>query len=134
MKVTKVFKFCAGHRLLNYEGKCKFPHGHNYEAEVEVEGNLDKLGMVMDFSDLKRVVSDWIDTRWDHGFLLNSRDEEMAAALGSLKHSKVFYFKEQNPTAEAMADVLLGELSRDIPGVVRVRITETDGCWAEVTR
>ena len=62
--VTKRIDFCYGHRLLDYDGICKHPHGHNAVAEIEVRtGTLDNRNMVCDFSDIKRIVKGWIDTR-----------------------------------------------------------------------
>ena len=34
--VTKRIEFCYGHRLLDYDGICQHPHGHNALAEIEV--------------------------------------------------------------------------------------------------
>ena len=56
--VTREISFCYGHRLLNYNGKCKHLHGHNGKAVITLEApTLDQLGMVMDFTQLKRVVN-----------------------------------------------------------------------------
>ena len=61
-RVTKEIHFCYGHRLLNYAGKCRHLHGHNGRAVITLEADaLDELGMVLDFSRLKRVVGGWID-------------------------------------------------------------------------
>src|SRR6202030_4107161 len=61
-RVTREMSFCYGHRLLNYDGKCRHLHGHNGRAVLTLEADrLDALGMVMDFSRIKRVVSAWID-------------------------------------------------------------------------
>ena len=50
-KITKSIDFCYGHRLLEYDGKCKHLHGHNGLIEVDIEADsLDDLGMVMDFT------------------------------------------------------------------------------------
>src|SRR6187401_638776 len=55
--VTKRLDFCYGHRLLDYDGVCKHPHGHNAVVEIDVRTDrLDKRNMVADFSDIKRVV------------------------------------------------------------------------------
>ena len=63
--------FDSGHRLLDYDGKCAYPHGHTYKAEVFLGGNsLDSQGLVFDFTDLKRQVKGWIDDNWDHAFLV----------------------------------------------------------------
>ena len=54
-KVSKAIEFCYGHRLLNYDGKCRHLHGHNARAEIELNSEeLDDRGMVFDFSDIKK--------------------------------------------------------------------------------
>ena len=59
--VTKRIDFCYGHRLLEYDGICKHPHGHNAVAEVEVRAeSLDAREMVCDFSEITRVIKGWI--------------------------------------------------------------------------
>ena len=66
-RVTREIPFCYGHRLLNYQGKCRNLHGHNGRAVITIESEeLDELGMVMDFSDIKKVVSAWIDEKARH--------------------------------------------------------------------
>ena len=35
-RVTKEIHFCYGHRLMNYDGKCRYFHGHNGKVEVEL--------------------------------------------------------------------------------------------------
>src|SRR6185312_17415265 len=74
-RVTKEFRFCYGHRLLNYAGKCKHLHGHNGRAVVTLEAPaLDPLGMVLDFTEIKRVLGTWIDDALDHRMLLHRDD------------------------------------------------------------
>ena len=69
--VTKRIEFCYGHRLLDYDGICKHPHGHNAVAEIEVTTNqLDNRNMVCDFSDIKRIVKGWVDRELDHRMVL----------------------------------------------------------------
>ena len=73
--VTKKIEFCYGHRLLDYDGICKHPHGHNAIAEIEVRtDSLDPRNMVCDFSDIKRVVKGWIDKNLDHQMILRGDD------------------------------------------------------------
>ena len=73
--VTKRIDFCYGHRLLEYDGVCKHPHGHNAVAEIEVKtGVLDNRNMVCDFSDIKRIVKGWIDREIDHKMILRRDD------------------------------------------------------------
>jgi len=82
--VTKKIEFCYGHRLLDYDGICKHPHGHNAIAEIEVRtGTLDTRNMVCDFSDIKRIVKGWIDETIDHQMILR-RDDPLVAPLQAL--------------------------------------------------
>ena len=61
--------FDAGHRLLDYPGNCGVPHGHTYKAEVMLNADsLDEMGFVLDFTELKGEVSNWVHQEWDHGF------------------------------------------------------------------
>jgi 6-pyruvoyltetrahydropterin/6-carboxytetrahydropterin synthase len=60
--VTKRLDFCYGHRLLDYDGVCKHPHGHNAVVEIEIQTDaLDRRNMVADFTDIKRAMKGWID-------------------------------------------------------------------------
>ena len=73
-RVSREIDFCYGHRLLNYDGKCRYLHGHNGRAIITIESaTLDERGMVLDFTDIKRVVSTWIDENLDHRMLLHKR-------------------------------------------------------------
>ena len=82
--VTKRIDFCYGHRLLDYDGICKHPHGHNAVAEIEVRtGTLDNRNMVCDFSDIKRIVKGWIDKELDHKMLLRHDDPLVEAAAAA---------------------------------------------------
>ncbi|MGD0384007.1 MAG: 6-carboxytetrahydropterin synthase, partial [Thermoguttaceae bacterium] len=66
-RVSREINFCYGHRLLNYEGKCRHLHGHNGRVIITVKAAaLDDCGMVLDFNDIKTVVSRWIDENLDH--------------------------------------------------------------------
>ena len=74
-RVSREIGFCYGHRLLNYEGKCRHLHGHNGKAVITIEGpKLDERGMLVDFSDIKTAVSSWIDENLDHRMLLRKDD------------------------------------------------------------
>src|SRR5436309_1142490 len=80
-EVTRELHFCYGHRLLNYDGKCRHLHGHNGRAVITLEAPaLDPMGMVVDFSKIKRIVGGWIDANLDHRMLLH-RDDPMVAEL-----------------------------------------------------
>jgi 6-pyruvoyltetrahydropterin/6-carboxytetrahydropterin synthase len=126
--VTKRIEFCYGHRLLDYDGMCKHPHGHNAVAEIEIRAeSLDPRNMVADFGDIKRVVKGWIDRELDHRMILH-RDDPLVACLQGL--GEPMYLLESNPTVERIARLLF-DVSREqgLP-VVRVTVWETPTSWA----
>jgi len=129
--VTKRIDFCYGHRLLDYDGICKHPHGHNAVAEIEVRTDvLDTRNMVVDFSDIKRVVKGWIDRELDHKMILR-HDDPLVKPLQSL--GEPIFIVDSNPTVERIAR-LIYEVSREqgLP-VVRVTVWETPTSWATYT-
>jgi 6-pyruvoyltetrahydropterin/6-carboxytetrahydropterin synthase len=126
--VTKRIEFCYGHRLLDYDGVCKHPHGHNAVAEVEIQADaLDARNMVADFGDIKRIVKGWVDREIDHRMILR-RDDPLVASLEAL--GEPVYLLDSNPTVERIAQ-LLYDISRQqgLP-VVRVTVWETPTSWA----
>jgi 6-pyruvoyltetrahydropterin/6-carboxytetrahydropterin synthase len=126
--VTKRIDFCYGHRLLDYDGACKHPHGHNAVAEIEVRTEtLDKRNMVVDFTGIKQRVKSWIDRELDHRMILR-QDDPLAAVLHEL--GEPVYLLESNPTVERIARLLF-DISREqgLP-VVRVTVWETPSSWA----
>jgi len=80
IRVTKQFRFEAAHALKGYDGACKNIHGHSYELSVTIIGSpvkdpkSSKFGMVMDFSDLKKIISKYIIGPFDHALILFSED------------------------------------------------------------
>jgi len=116
MKITRIFEWAYGHKLnLSYLSKCSSYHGHNAIVHVEVEGPLNKEGMVMDFSLLKKMIE---EVTFDHKNL-NDLD----------------YFKDKNPTAENMINFLYDSVDKKyLPNNVkisRIRIYETSKSYAE---
>jgi 6-pyruvoyltetrahydropterin/6-carboxytetrahydropterin synthase len=126
-QVTKCIEFCYGHRLRNYEGKCRHLHGHNGRVEIEMEGErLDGRGMLTDFGDIKRVMKQWIDDHLDHRMLLRKDDP----ALDYIRKAGELHFvMEENPTAEAIAR-LIHETAHELGlAVSKVTLWETpDSC------
>ena len=130
--VTKRIEFCYGHRLLDYDGICKHPHGHNAVAEVEVQtGTLDDRNMVCDFSDIKRILKGWIDRALDHKMVLR-HDDPLVEPLRTL--GEPMYLLDSNPTVERIAKLIYDAgIEAGLP-VVRVRVWETPSSFAEYTR
>lgn len=103
-RVTQEIDFCYGHRLLNYDGKCRHLHGHNGRAVIVLEGEtLDHRGMLVDFTDLKRSLRSWIDENLDHRMILCA-DDPALPVMESLREP-VFVIPD-NPTAENIARVI----------------------------
>ena len=126
--VTKRIEFCYGHRLLDYDGICRHPHGHNAVAEIEVSTEaLDRRNMVVDFTDIKNVVKGWIDRELDHKMILR-HDDPLVKALQSL--GEPMFVVDSNPTVERIAR-LIYDTSREhgLP-VTRVTVWETPSSWA----
>jgi 6-pyruvoyltetrahydropterin/6-carboxytetrahydropterin synthase len=127
--VTKRIEFCYGHRLLDYDGVCKHPHGHNAIAEIDVTtGQLDRRNMVADFSDIKRLVKGWIDRELDHKMILR-QDDPLVAPLRAL--GEPMYLLESNPTVERIARLIFDQGRELGLAVVAVRVWETPSSFAE---
>ena len=127
-RVTREIHFCYGHRLLNYDGKCLHLHGHNGRAVIALRGDrLDDRGMLVDFSDLKRVVGGWIDATLDHTMLLH-RDDPVLPELQ--KRGERVHVMDVNPTAENIAKLIFDYAQSQGFPVAEVRLWETESCFA----
>jgi 6-pyruvoyltetrahydropterin/6-carboxytetrahydropterin synthase len=127
-QVTREITFCYGHRLLNYDGKCRNLHGHNGKAVITIESeSLDKLGMVMDFGDIKKTISTWIDTTLDHRMLLH-KDDPLVPIL--VQMNEPICVMETNPTAETIAKYIFDFVQMQGFPVSEVILWETDSCFA----
>lgn len=126
-------RFEAGHRLLDYAGKCAAPHGHSFTAEILIAGDrLDSVGLLRDFGDIKGPLRRWIDEQWDHGFLVNDADQALITALKAVPESKLYLFPGTNPSTEAMARTLFEVGRRQLGELIRsVRIWESNTQYAE---
>ena len=126
--VTKRIDFCYGHRLLEYDGICKHPHGHNAVAEIEIRTeSLDAREMVCDFSDIKRVVKGWIDGELDHKMILRN-DDPLLEPLRRL--GEPVFVVDQNPTVEHIAKLIFDFTKDSGFPVVRVTVWETPTSFA----
>jgi len=139
IRVTKEFRFEAAHALNGYDGPCRNVHGHSYELSVTIIGSpvsdprSAKLGMVMDFGDLKKLIKKQIIDRLDHALLLHSKASDHDLAKLGEPFTNVVYVAYQ-PTSE---NILL-DFSKRIrellpPGVKlhSMRLRETDSSFAE---
>src|SRR5258708_6430332 len=126
-QVTRELRSCYGHRLLQYDGKCRYLHGHNGRALITLAAaGLDQLGMVVDFSEIKRVVGGWIDSQLDHRMILH-RSDPILSVLQS--QGEPVFLLDANPTAEAIAKLIYDYTATQGFPVVEVRLWETeDSC------
>ena len=130
--VSREIDFCYGHRLLDYQGKCRYLHGHNGRALITIEASgLDAQGMVLDFAEIKRVIHRWIDQTLDHRMILNHNDP-VVPALEEV--GEPMYLLEDNPTAENIAKLIFDFAAAQGFPVVEVRFWETPGCFASYRR
>ena len=127
-RVTKTIDFCYGHRLVDYDGKCRYLHGHNGRLEVDVASDsLDDLGMVVDFGEVRDVVKGWIDSALDHRMILCERDP----LLATLKDAgEPLYVMAENPTAENIAKHVFNVARESGLNVTQVRLWETPSSYA----
>ncbi|OIO82785.1 MAG: 6-carboxytetrahydropterin synthase QueD [Gallionellaceae bacterium CG1_02_60_948] len=146
MQITRRLEFDAGHRIPNHTSQCKHLHGHRYAIEITLAGDVitaegvSEQGMVMDFSDVKRIAKERVVDAWDHAFLVWCKDKVVLDFLQTLPDHKTVVL-EAVPTAENLARIafdLLHEAYRDTFGnhlrLVRVRLFETPNNWADCTR
>jgi len=121
--VNKKIYFCYGHRLVNYAGKCKHLHGHDVVAEFLLGSEqLDERGMVVDFSDIKLHLKQWIDDHIDHKMLLYKNDP-MVPVLQA--EGEPLFLMDQNPTAENIAKRLFEQAEKMNFPILEVKLWES---------
>ncbi len=137
IRVTKEFRFEMAHALLNHDGPCKNIHGHSYQLSVTlkgkpVEGNTNpKTGMVIDFSDLKKLVNEEIIQPFDHALLLNKTTPEKQ--YKELQGQKLILVDFQ-PTCENMLIYIANKLQDILPKEAmlhHILLRETSTSFAE---
>ena len=146
MQITRRLEFDAGHRIPNHNSQCKHLHGHRYAIEITLSGNVietegvSEQGMVMDFSDVKRIAKERVVDAWDHAFLVYSGDQVVLDFLNTLPGHKTVVLNVI-PTAENLAKVafdLLNDAYRNTFGnelkLERVRLYETPNNWVDHVR
>jgi 6-pyruvoyltetrahydropterin/6-carboxytetrahydropterin synthase len=146
MLITRRLEFDAGHRIPNHASQCRHLHGHRYAVEITLSGEIIRTegaaeeGMVMDFSDVKRIANEVLVGEWDHAFLVYRGDRDVVAFLATLPGHKTVVLPVV-PTAENLAAEafrILDAAYRDTYGnelrLRRVRLYETPNNWADAER
>ena len=132
MKIAKEYNWEMGHRLPFHEGKCKNLHGHSYKCMVELNGEPDANGMVLDYYDMKSIIQPIIDDL-DHAFMVYEKDNEVLEFLDKINSRKVVV--DFQSTAENICLYLLKKikgtnLPKNIKSV-KVKVLETENTYAE---
>ena len=140
VRITKQFSFETGHALFGYDGKCKNVHGHSYKLAVTVIGEPIsdrqdvKLGMVIDFGDLKKIVKQEIVDRFDHATVFNGKTPhvELARELKTRGHDVILV--DYQPTSENMIMDFAERIKKRLPEHIQLfslRLQETETSYAE---
>ena len=140
IRITKQFSFETGHALYGYDGKCKNVHGHSYHLDVTVIGQHIsdsthvKFGMVIDFSDLKKIVKEEIVTVFDHATVFNKNTPhvELANELASRGHDVILVGYQ--PTSEMMVIDFAEKIKKRLPETIKLhalKLQETTTSFAE---
>lgn len=145
MQITTRLEFDAGHRIPDHKSQCRNLHGHRYAIEITLSGEIIQLdhvsenGMVMDFSDVKKIARETVVDVWDHAFIVYQHDHEVLNFLNSLPNHKTVIFPTI-PTAENMAseafrllNVQYKDVYRNHLKLERVRLYETPNSWTDAT-
>lgn len=139
LRISKLFTLEMGHALLGHDGQCKNIHGHSYKLYVVLRGTPrrdsghPKDGMVMDFTDLKRIVQLKILEQFDHALVLNEVTASEVKSTVAAHFEKVVFLPFQ-PTCENLllhfVDIIQTDLPPDVE-LYRVRLDETATAYAE---
>jgi 6-pyruvoyltetrahydropterin/6-carboxytetrahydropterin synthase len=139
--IAKQYRTETAHRILGYDGGCRFLHGHSYLWEVTADAPIGADGLSVDFKDLKAAMVEVLEPL-DHAVVLHRDDVSAQAivadaeALGAEPGRRVHLWPV-NPTAENMAVWAGREIQRRLanapksPQVVSVRVHETATSFAE---
>lgn len=124
-KIKVISYFSAAHNLRNYQGKCEALHGHNWKVEVIVSSDkLDKAGMVMDFSGLKKITA----------AVLEDLDHKYLNDLDYFSNGKEASDKGKNPSSEEIAQYIFDKLNQTVKDkgccLEEIRVWETENSCA----
>ena len=140
IRITKQFSFETGHALFGYDGKCRNVHGHSYKLSVTVIGkpitdtSHVKLGMVIDFTDLKKIVKEEIVDQFDHATVFNKNTPHVELAQELMERGHNVILAEYQPTSENMVLDFADKIKLRLPENIllhSLKLQETDSSFAE---
>jgi 6-pyruvoyltetrahydropterin/6-carboxytetrahydropterin synthase len=139
IRITKEFRFEAAHALKGYDGPCRNIHGHSYKLSVTIIGDpveikeSPKKGMIMDFSELKKIIKKTVIDPFDHALILSSDYPDDEFKRSGEAFSNVILVEYQ-PTSENLLIDFAARIRRLLPYAVRLnslRLRETSTSYAE---
>ena len=139
IKVAKQFRWEGAHRLPWHDGGCSSLHGHSYRMVVELEGEPDERGMLIDFKDMKRVLKPLVEA-WYHATLVAEYDTDLQHALQQL--GSKYFILPFDSTSENLCAFVADYLEREGQEALRqhcitkvcVTVQETETCYAQLER
>jgi 6-pyruvoyltetrahydropterin/6-carboxytetrahydropterin synthase len=140
IRITKEFSFETGHALYGYDGKCKNVHGHSYKLSVTVIGvpisdrSNVKFGMVIDFSDLKKIVKEEIVDHFDHATVFNQTTPHIELANELIDRGHHVILVDYQPTSENMVVDFAQKIKDRLPKNIELhslKLQETETSYAQ---
>ncbi|MDT7828731.1 6-carboxytetrahydropterin synthase [Pricia sp. S334] len=140
IRITKQFNFETGHALYGYDGKCRNVHGHSYKLSVTVIGtpitdnSHVKLGMVIDFGDLKKIVKEEIVDKLDHATVFNKNTPHVELAKELMQREHQVILADYQPTSENMVIDFAAKIKKRLPKNIQLyslKLQETETSYAE---
>ncbi|HZJ19400.1 MAG TPA: 6-carboxytetrahydropterin synthase [Pricia sp.] len=140
IRITKQFNFETGHALYGYDGKCRNVHGHSYKLSVTVIGtpitdtSNVKLGMVLDFGDLKKIVKEEIVDTFDHATVFNKNTPHIELAKELMDRDHQVILADYQPTSENMVIDFSAKIKARLPENIQLyalKLQETETSYAE---
>ena len=140
VRITKQFTFETGHALYGHDGKCKNIHGHSYKLSVTIFGKpledskSSKFGMIMDFSDLKKIVKEEIINPLDHATIFNKNTPHLQLAYSLKSIDDKVVLVDYQPTSEMLVIDFAKKIKKRLPGDIQLfslKLQETATCFAE---
>ena len=140
IRITKEFTFETGHALYGYDGKCRNVHGHSYKLSVTVIGTPiqeeghKKLGMVIDFGDLKKIVKEEVVDPFDHATVFNKNTPHVELATTLEKSGHKVILANYQPTSENMVIDFATKIRARLPESLQLhslQLRETGTAYAQ---
>ena len=145
-KIRRWVETDTGHRVPNHKSKCRHMHGHRYRWEAEIEGDIvaekgvSEEGMLIDFSDVSKILTEQIHDVVDHSFVVYSGDEDALRALAQMGDAHRTVIVDFIPTAENLAKWAFEQVAPHINTsysnrlrLVAMHVRETPKSWASWT-